>query len=173
MAENLVDTVAPPKRENPPARTGDTVTVACKLPNGHHLDLYDTREEVREVGGVAVRERVAFRTGERYTVKGFAVDLALLAAGRMPPYQIAGGYGLTPGVPREHWELWLKQNADSALVRNHLIFAAPSEARARSEAIEKDAVRSGLEPIEPGRIGERTGLRNIQPDVAPGSERTA
>ena len=65
---------------------------------------------------------------------------------------------MTPGVPREHWEAWLEQNRNSDLVRNGLVLAADAEDGARGQARERTALRSGLEPIVPSKIPERTGL---------------
>lgn len=102
-------------------------------------------------GSFAVARR-AVRNGPEYKLNGFAVDLGKLTAGNLPEHLIIGGYGLTPGVPRDFWEKWLEDNRDSALVKNHLIFAQPNEASARDAARERAGLRSGLEPMDPEKL---------------------
>lgn len=64
--------------------------------------------------------------------------------------RIVGGYGLTP-VDKEFWEAWAKDYADSPLLLNGLVFAQGSDARATAKAGEQAEVKSGFEPLVPGK----------------------
>jgi hypothetical protein len=95
---------------------------------------------------------------EPITLNGFANPVG--APARSITY---GRYGITRGVPVDIWETWLEQNKDSDLVRNGLIFALGDDIDALYEAKKRTALRSGLEPLEPGqqvRVTER-GLEPV------------
>ena len=110
-----------------------TVTVACKLPNGLHLDLPG-------------RDRV--------TVRGFAV-----AWGEASPLSIVGGFGLTPGVDADFFEEWMITNADFEPVKKGLIFASAKASDATAQAKEFAGLKSGLEPLDPDKPGP--GLERV------------
>ncbi len=146
----------------PPKTSGDTVVVACKLPAGAKLRVHTwvVRQTILAAGS-KVEERVAEPTGESVTLNGSALDPAMLAAGRFPEHPIVGGYALTPHVPREFWERWLEENAESDLVKNHIIFAHGTEASARDASKTHEKQLSGLEPIDPADPGAKTGMRRL------------
>lgn len=136
------------------ATTGETVTVACKLPHGLVLRVFDFVTRHEPVMGGGTREvKIAFARAETVTVKGNAV-----AYGRVPNWVIEEGCGLTPGVNKEFWEKWVEQNADHAAVRAGLIFAYERHEAAVSEARNRHALKSGLEPLDPQKLP-----RGIQP----------
>lgn len=110
----------------------DTVTIACKLPSGLHLEV----------------------NGRRVTVKGNAHQFGIA-----PPGQASGGYALTPGVSKDFWEAWLKIHGESDVVRKGLIFSSTRTIDARARGTEQAAVRSGFEGIEPEAPG--AGLEQI------------
>ena len=74
----------------------DTVTVACKLPHGVHLEL-------RNAAGI-VEQRV--------TIKGARLKTSRegreITRGHETTDDFGAGYGLTPGVPADFWERWAK-----------------------------------------------------------------
>lgn len=157
MPEVVEQQPAPPparrERLEPRGSAGDTVTVACKMPNGLRLRLFEM-EEVPEPmfgGGVRMTKRARQIEGADIVLNGAAVNLEEVGKGNLPSFVIAGGYALTPGVPRDQWEAWLEQNKHSALVRNNIVFCYKSEEGARKQALEQAEVRSGLEPIDPER----------------------
>lgn len=125
---------------------GEIVMVACKLPNGVHLDI-QTKE-----GG---RKRV--------TVQGSAqkVGTDVKAPGDMKV--LVGGYALTP-VPKEHWDEWLKLNSKLSIVTGNMIFAQPNKASAESKAKEQGEIRSGFEPLVPD--DKKTGVKTFAQDEA-------
>jgi hypothetical protein len=120
----------------------ETVTIACKLPNGIHLDVFrmDDWNEQTPTGVRATKRAV--RDG-RFTLNG--------TRRRTDDPRIAEGFALTHGVPAEHWARWLDANKDSALVTNGLIFAQKG-ADVRAQAREKAGQLSGLEPIDPKNL---------------------
>lgn len=138
MARNAVN-----ERTSRPARSGETVTVACKMPHGLVLQLQQMQEvRVPAMGGGFVIEKQFRPTGDQIVIKGNAVPV-----GVAPSHEIAGGYALTPGVPKDFWETWLEQNAELDLVKRGLIFAESGVDRARDAGKEQKATRSGLEPL--------------------------
>lgn len=103
----------------------DTVTVGCKLPHGMHLDIYT------EDGQVAAR----------HTINGQNAS------------EVIGDHGITIGVPKAHFEEWMRLNKGSAAVRNGLIFAHDKAENVAREANEKQANKSGFEGIDPAKPG--------------------
>ena len=83
---------APTRPVAPRAESGDTVTVACRLPQGIHMDIVRHGE---------VRQRVTLK-------------------GSNSPGPVAG-FGITENVPREFFEKWLADHQDLAAVKNGLM----------------------------------------------------
>lgn len=150
-------------KHNPAVRSGDTVTVGCKLPNGLWLSLHDMVDTaIAGPSGFTVVP-MARRREERFCLNGTALDVAKLRRQEFPGYLLVNGYALTPGIPRDFWEEWLKQNERSDLVRNHLIYAQDTHERAHAVANESTGVRSGLEPIDPAKPPRDTrGVRQYE-----------
>lgn len=131
---------------SPRERTGETVTVACKIPNGIYIQLWDM-VDVLEMGPLGARAVSKARRRPGFApirLNGPSVPHNMSAR-----YTIAGGFALTEGVPRGAFDEWLSQNADADFVRNGLVFCAPRAADAMDMAREKESVRSGMEPIDP------------------------
>jgi hypothetical protein len=123
--------------------SGETVTVACKIPNGLILRVFRMIENMEPVlGGGHRAAKVAEQIGAPVAIHGSRV-----AVGEVPKCKIVAGYALTPGVSKEFFELWLEQNADSELVSNNLVFAHESLDSAEDEARDYAKQRSGLEPL--------------------------
>jgi len=122
-----------------------TITVACKVPNGLKLQVHEMHDFDEPVMGGGTK------TVPRATPIGEPVFIAGTAApfGQMPKAEIVGGYALTRNVDADFFAKWMEQNKDSAVVRNHLIFAHTSAAKVRDQANDQADVRSGLEPIAP------------------------
>jgi hypothetical protein len=139
----------PKSQQKMPETGGATVTVACKLPAGLVLQLYamkETKEPLMGGGYHAVR-RAEPVPGATVTVHGNAHP-----QNAAPAATLVGGYALTPDVPKAFWDQWLAANKDSMMVRNHLIFAQPSEREARAEARDKSDVASNLERLDPEKL---------------------
>ncbi len=118
----------------------ETVTVACKVPNGIHMDV---------VGKDGIKKRA--------TVKGFA---RFIGVDEIDPVVRVGGFGLTPNVDKAHAEAWFAQNKDLDVVKKGLIFISSSDASAKSQAKEMKDERSGFEPLNPSDVdGKNTDPR--------------
>jgi hypothetical protein len=139
-----------PRAPTAAASSGETVTVACKMPNGLILRLFRMEDKTIPVAGgghQTVKQSVA--TGDEFQVNGPALDLVRLQREGAPDFAIAGGYALTPGIPKDFWDEWLRQNERAQYVQNKIIFAYEKPESARAAAIEHKGVRTGLEPIDP------------------------
>jgi hypothetical protein len=103
-----------------------TVTVGCKLPHGLHLDIYNDDGTLRD----------------RVTVAGANST------------DIIGGHGVTLGVPKAHFDEWMRRNKGSAAVRNELIFAHDSANDVAAQARSNVANKTGFEGINPDKPDE-------------------
>ena len=131
-------------------RSGSTVMVACKLPNGLLADIRDGRGVIKATA--FFRGSAAERRLERADDKGQITEFEGVSS-------VAGGFGLTE-VSADFAEVWFKENADYEPVKRGLIFM--SERDARGQAREKKEIKSGLEPIDPEKPDTRRG--KIQTD---------
>jgi hypothetical protein len=123
---------------------GNTVTVGCKLPNGIIMQL-SKMEPTREPTAMGFRDiEIGRKVGKAVKIRGFATPF-----GMMPRSPIIGGYALTPGVDRDLFDEWMKQNADSELVKNELIFAHRQRSDVEVQARDNAKEKSGLEPMDP------------------------
>lgn len=125
------------------SRTGDTVTVGCKLPWG--LVLRGMRKATRQVPvlGGGMREETYFPPdGREVLVYGNA-----RAIGEDPKTRIVFGVAMTSGIPKDLWEQWLHDNRDLPAIQNGLVFACPTVEDVASEARGQRKQLSGLEPL--------------------------
>jgi hypothetical protein len=127
---------------------GGTVTMACKHPSGLLLRVFEQDSfDVPVLGGGMRKETRGVAVGEPVRVHGPAVPY-----GQAPKYIIAGGYALTPNVPADFARKWMEQNKDNPIVKNQVVFIMDKQEDARAKAKEQVAVKSGLEPLEPGTV---------------------
>lgn len=121
-----------------------TVTVACKIPNGLILRLFEMIDtnEVTPTGYRSIKK--AQPKGPQVTIAGYSREF--MQAARAP---IASGFALTRGVDADFWEEWLNQNQDSDCVRNGLIFAHENAADSKAQAKEHREVTDNQGPIIP------------------------
>ena len=145
------DTRPVPTPQPEPSRTGDTVTVANKLPHTLKLRLHRFEDHDEPVLGGGTRTvKRAVPLGHEVIVRGSGHPV-----NRAPRHPIIGGYALTPGVSKDFFEEWLRQNRDHDALRNNLIFAADATGHAEGQAKEQAALRTGLEGIDPTNPGAR------------------
>ncbi len=130
-----------------PATGTSTVVIGCKVPNGIIMREFKMVERTIKIHGMVSTEELAQETGKRFTVRGPA-----LAFGQIPNIPIAGGFALTPGVPADLARTWFKQNADSDIVQNQLIFMESTVERAQARAVELSSIKSGLESLDPANL---------------------
>ena len=125
---------------------GGTVTVACKIPNGLELRIFEAFDWDEPVMGGGTR------TTKIHRQKGESIRLKGNSAPQGTPIITHGGYALTSGIDADFWEAWLAQNKETALVRSNLIYALPREDSAASKGREQAEVRSGLERLDPKKL---------------------
>ena len=126
--------------------TGQTVTVACKIPNGLYLRVFEFVDHDEPVLGGGIRTvKTAVPKGEKVLINGPAVPF-----GVHPKHRIEEGYALTYNVDKELWDLWFEQNKDTDIVKNKLIWASEKPDNMRGFARENAARLSGMEPVTPG-----------------------
>ena len=149
-------------------RHSNTVWIACKLPKGLILQCCVERKMDRPVFGGAVKEVSVFmRDGEQVRLKGYAVPF-----GKVPNYPIIGDFGLTE-VKRSFWETWLEQNKNLDVVKQGLIYVHGERASVEAYALEHEALRCGLEPLEPNdKRVDKIASDNLS-DIEPDTERSA
>lgn len=133
-----------------------TVSVACKVPNGLILRLFEPVEANEPVMGGGFRKVHAFRpTGKNVTIKGPAHRLEMA-----PSVPVIGGYGLTHGVDADFWSKWLEQNKESPLVTSGQIFANEKSTYVESQSREGAKIKSGLEPIDRNNLPKGIEAKN-------------
>jgi len=110
-----------------------TLTVACKMPHGFHLDIFAPDKPKR-----------------RITVKGSNSS------------RVIGGYGITEGVPKDHWDVWLRQHPELPAVTGGLIFALGQTRSVEDKALEQAELRTGLEGLNPK--DKVSGVEALQKD---------
>lgn len=139
---------APPKEvKTAPARSGATVTVACKMPTGLRLTLFKARAEKFPVaGGMMIEETISRPAGDPVVLHGNRVPF-----GERAKVPVVGGYGLNHGISKDFWDAWVEQNKNLDIVRNRIVFAYDTPDHARGAAKEQRDVLSGLEPLNMGR----------------------
>lgn len=114
----------------------DTVTVACKLPNGLILHTHPD-------GGAKVELKLK---GNRHRTDAAGVPIIT--------HEVASGYGLTKNVPRELWERMQAESADTPPFKAGLVFALNDDASTKAMAQEVTGdFKSGLEPLDPAKPG--------------------
>ena len=126
-----------------------TVVVACKWPSGLVLRLFDIVPVLYDVQGGGKREVMEAQLrpgGKVVTVNGPAAPF-----GRMPKGPVEGGYVLTFGVDADFFAEYVRQNKDTDLIKNRILFGFAKEADAIAEARKLETVRTGVEPVDPDR----------------------
>lgn len=137
-------TAAP--EEDRPSKTvsRNTLTVACKIPNGLILQNYDLVDGFEPVFGGGSRPiKVAHPVGNPIKLIGPARPFGADPEAK----RVVGGYGLTHNVPKDDFDRWMKANAELDMVKNGLIFAHDSPDNVAAKAKEMRGVRSGLEAL--------------------------
>lgn len=136
-----------------------TVTVACKLPHGLILRLFEMvdHDEAQPGGGYKTIKRARPR-GEEIRIKGYQEPNR-----NVPPPAMDGSYALTHGVDKDFFDEWMKQNADHPAVKNKLIFASEKTENVRAQVRENEGRRSGFEPIDPDKLPR--GLKTYSRDT--------
>lgn len=158
MPETTKPTSSPQPLAQNHATGTDTVTVACNIPMGMILQIYniETQETILPNGRAITENNATLNLDHgQWYVHGPVNFNALAASGRdvNADFRIIkgdvpdGGYALTPGIPRDFWEKWEKDNERSPLITGKHIFAASSETRAVGMSREYREFKSGLQGL--------------------------
>lgn len=140
--------VAAPAVHTDPAKGKRTVTVACKFPPGLRLQLC-RRVDYQEQTLAGTRPAHRFdKVGPVYVVRGPSEPNGQIPKGYKRPV-VEGGFALTSNIPADFWEEWLEQNKEMEIVKNGFIFAHAGRDHAEGLAQEREALRTGFEPIVP------------------------
>lgn len=158
-----------PEPSKPTSGT-DTVCVACKVGPGITFGLYEMIDDWEPVmGGGQKAIKKASALGISYTFRGPAQDIQLMRRGTPGENPLAGGFALTSGIPREHWEKIAHDYRDHPAIANGLVFATKNELDAMTEARTRGSLTTGLEGIDPDNPGKRTGVRAVTRAERPGA----
>jgi len=122
-----------------------TVSIACKLPSGLQLCIYDMEDSSEPVMGGG------WKTVKR-AVKIGSVKIRGAARRPFDDPRILGGYAITENVDADVWDKWLADNKGSDLVTKGLIFAHAKLADTQAHARDGRGVRSGFEEVDPENL---------------------
>ena len=147
-----------------PVTGTETVTVACKVPQGMRLRLHEKRKvtEVTTAGTKTVEQW--FETDKEFIINGPAHP-----QNEGPRCQVIAGFAITRGVPKDLWDAWRVQNRDLPAMKNGLIFAYESADKAIDAARDGKAIKSGLErinPHDPPRFDDRFRLKTADENLS-------
>jgi hypothetical protein len=127
-----------------------TVTVACKIPNGLILQIYKMEDHNEAVMGGGWRKvSQAVKVGDPVKVNGPAKYV-----GKDALHEIRYGVGLTHGIDADFFEKWIKDNADSEVVKLKLIFASPKAGEVIAQAKDQISLKSGMEGLDRNNLPE-------------------
>lgn len=128
------------------------VTVACKL-GVAWIDLQLSEEravwENTQSGPREVKQYAA--TGPIHRIRGTAYPRGEAPDDFPEKPRMVLGYALTPNIPREFWDRWVKQHAKAPYVMSGMIYAFESTQDITAKAREMEGVASGMEPLERGK----------------------
>jgi hypothetical protein len=132
-----------------------TVTMASKLSFDYEMKVTPGVWEEKLTPMGMTRVFVADLSRQQvFPLRGTSASRRLESNGNQlgPMPSMSGGYRLTPGVPADFCDQWLKENADLPAVKDGLIFAHSRESYVRAQAREKAELRSGMEAIDPSKV---------------------
>lgn len=133
------------------AASTDTVTVACKMPHGLVLRLFDMVEGNEAVAGGGFRTiKRAQPRPEVVVLNGY---LTKHRGSDLPVASEHSSYALTHGVSKEFFDEWMSQNRELDAVKNGLVLSHGSDTA--GAARERRDTVCGLEPINPANLKGR------------------
>jgi len=146
----------------PRQKSGDTVTVICKIPMGMILHIHKA-EDITEVTPAGNRKTVRHFPDEKagtVTINGPAH-----AQNEAPRCKVVGGFALTEGVSKAFFDKWMQQTGIALpAVEKGLIQAFPDNAKASAAARENKKALVGLERLNPNALPDMGGGFKIKTD---------
>jgi hypothetical protein len=151
-----------------PATGTATVTVAMNFPQPLILRTFRSVKKPRNVGGVMLELEEFAADGRSFTVHGNAFPQH---TGPDPRLTLLGerNIALTPGCPKDLWELWLDQNKSHPLVEAGLIYAFEKMDSVHGQARERADLKNGLERMDPENLPsefKQAGLKTADKKAA-------
>ena len=131
-------------KANKPSHAGAKVFVACKMETGLRLRVFKMMTE-HEPTPMGPREVTVARFEREAYVNG--VGKRLEAA---PRCEVVAGYAITAGIDKDLWDRWLKDNEESEIWVNELIFAHEDADYLRGWCREHASAMSGTQPLSGG-----------------------
>lgn len=112
----------------------ELVTVGCKIPSGLVLEMGRAGDE----------------NYKSVTIHGANCTHGASPVGRITgkPVAVVGGYGITPNVPKDFMDAWMKKNERMPAVVNGLIFVELEPASAVDAAETFAELKTGYEPLD-------------------------
>ncbi|QCE32893.1 hypothetical protein FAI41_04410 [Acetobacteraceae bacterium] len=128
----------------------DQITVFCRLPNGIILSLFPEGEAQRRASSNKNKNLVLnpMREIGKITLNG-ATDSS---SGYIAERNLMLGKAGRTLVDKDFWEAWLRQNENSDLVRENLIFAEAKSSKGEAKLKEFATEKTGLEPREQNEL---------------------
>lgn len=120
---------------------GNRISVGCKLPQGLILEMGYSIEGGNVVQGPDY---------QRVALNGASQHSTIVGTLRSPsPTDLRPG--ITNGVDEELFDAWVKQHANTNIVKNGLIFKAKNAAEATAMANDLTKKKTGFEPVDPAK----------------------
>lgn len=132
MAKAKDTETAPAAKAAAPSR--NTVTVACKLPHGLEICLYELSE-----------------TEDKKPIMKACSEPVKLAGANAP--DAIAGYGLTK-VDADFWAAWLKANKRHSAIVGEYVFAHEKSADTIEHSQDNEDLRTGFEGLDPDNPGK-------------------
>ena len=129
------------------------VTVACKIGVAWlDLQLCEERDisENTQTGPRTIKQWI--KTGKVVRIRGTAYPRGQAPDGFPDKPEMAEGYALTPGIPRDFWEKWVEQNRRSPMVESGMLFAHGSAVDVKAHAVDHRTDVSGIDPIQREKV---------------------
>jgi hypothetical protein len=125
---------------------GATVSVASKLPMQYILRLNKKIERTIQAHGGTHREVISLPSPEEGE---YVIDGNSFPQNSGPYQQLAGGFAITHGIPKDFWEKWLSQYSHMDVVKKGFIFAHTEASSTIAHAKEMANEPSGFERLDP------------------------
>lgn len=144
-------------RVTAPSKSGETVTVVCKIPGGLKLRFFRKVERMVDVKGGREKEisHVLDASVKPLIIRGPAHPV-----GMAPKAMLAGGAALTPGIPKDLWERWVHENSQHPALLNGQLFSEGTRDRAIGRARAEKENMSGMQPMAQGADPRTPRRRN-------------
>ena len=128
----------------------DTVTVACKLPNGLVCSIIDMDDFKANIDAMKANKPYVQKIKGKFRLRGYQDARRSDTSGHVETEarHVIGLFGLTT-VPKSQWDEWYDQNKDYPAVKNRLIYAHAQRSSAEAYSREHAELKTGFDPLDP------------------------